>query len=74
MGMDFRDFVWNRCGKWHFDLKVGQDLKNPEAHPQKEFSGVPSPPRPLTFTHNDIYSLKALVGVLPSIAFLHAML
>ena len=37
------------------------------AHPQKEFSGVPSPPWALTFTHNDTYSLQALVEVLPSI-------
>lgn len=44
-----------------------RDSENPAAHPQKEFSVVPSPPRPLTFTHNDMYSLKALVKVLPSI-------
>ena len=44
-----------------------RDSENLAAHPQKEFSRVPSPPWPLTFTHNDIYSLKALVEVLPSI-------
>lgn len=44
-----------------------RDSENLVAHPRKEFSGVPSPPRPLTFTHNDIYSWKALVEVLPSI-------
>ena len=51
------------------DLQVYSicDSENLSAHPQKEFSGVPSPPWPLTFTHNDIYSLKALVEVLPSI-------
>ena len=32
-----------------------RDSENLVAHPEKEFSGVPSPPRPLTFTHNDIY-------------------
>ena len=48
-----------------FGLKVGQDLKNLAAHPQKEFSGVPSPLWPLTFIQNDIYSLKALVVVTP---------
>lgn len=41
------------------------DSENLAAHPQKEFSGVPSPPWPLTFTHNDIYSLKALMVVTP---------
>ena len=45
-----------------------RDSENLAAHPRKEFSGVPSPPWPFwTFTHNDIYILKALVEVLPSI-------
>ena len=44
-----------------------RDSENLAAHPQKEFLGVPSPPWALTFTHNDIYILKALVEVLPSI-------
>ena len=37
-----------------------RDSENPAAHPEKEFSGVPSPPWALTFTHNDIYSLRWL--------------
>ena len=44
-----------------------RDSENLAAHSQKEFSGVPSPPWALTFTHNDIYGLKALVEVLSSI-------
>ena len=44
-----------------------RDSEHLAAHPQKEFSWAPSPPWALTFTHNDIYILKALVEVLPSI-------
>ena len=54
MGVDFRDCLKPVWKMTYFVLKGGQDLKNPSAHPQKEFSGVPSPSQPLTFTHNDI--------------------
>ena len=51
------------------DLQVYsiRDSENLAAHPQKEFSGVPSPPWALTFTGTMTYSLQALVEVLPSI-------